>query len=78
MSTKKELEKEVHQAEQEKRLYMGTVNKLYDRMKLAGLYIQCLRLMPNYINRNGFSVPNQIDYDRILAILEMDSFPEGF
>ena len=34
--------------------------------------------MPNYINRNGFSVPNQIDYDRILAILEMDSFPEGF
>lgn len=78
MSTKKELEKEVHQAEQEKRLYMGQVNKLYDRMKLAGLYIQCLRLIPDYTDKAGISNPSQIDYDRLLNILEMNDYPEGF
>lgn len=78
MSTKKELEQEIHQAEQEKRLYMGKVNKLYDRMKLAGLYIQCLRLMPSYTDKVGISNPSQKDYDRILNILEMNDYPEGF
>jgi intergrase/recombinase len=72
------LERELHKCEQEKRLYMGQNNKLYDRMKLAGLYVQCLRLMPSYTNKPGLGIPSQKDYDRILNILGMDDYPEGF
>lgn len=74
--TKKELEQLLHKTEQEKREAMGKNNKLYDRMKLVGLYIQCLRLIPCYSEKS--SMLQECDYERILGILEMDSYPEGF
>ena len=79
MSTKKELEQELHKVRQEKLEVMGKYANTLDRKKLAGHYLQCLRLLPQYTGGSfGLTVLNECDYDRILAILEVDSFPEGF
>lgn len=75
MTTKKDLENELHKLRQKTLSLQGENNKLYDRMKLAGLYTQCLRLLPIYSNKGGI---NSVDYDRILSVLEMDDYPEGF
>jgi len=75
MTTKKHLENELHQLRQKTLELYGKNDKLHDRMKLAGLYTQCLRLLPSYSNKGGI---NSVDYDRILSVLEMDDFPEGF
>lgn len=75
MTTKKDLENELHQLRQKTLELQGENNKLYDRMKLAGLYTQCLRLLPSYSNKGDIG---SIDYDRILSVLEMDDYPEGF
>lgn len=75
MSTKKELEKEMHQLRQKTLELQGENNKLYDRMKLAGLYIQCLRLLPSYSDKGDIK---SVDYARVLSVLEMDDYPEDF
>lgn len=75
MTTKKDLENELHQLRQKTLELQGENNKLYDRMKLAGLYIQCLRLLPSYSDNGDIE---SVDYDRVLSVLEMDDYPEGF
>lgn len=74
--TKKELEQLLHKTELEKFEAMGEKNKLYDRMRLVGLYIQCLRLIPCYSEKSASL--EECDYERILGILEMNSYPDGF
>lgn len=69
--TKKELE-------QEKLLWMGKYTKAQDRKKLAALYLQTLRLMPDYTDNKEGTFMTYNDYDRLLAILEADRYPEGF
>lgn len=78
MSTKKELEKEIHQLTQEKLLWMGKYRKAQDRKKLAALYLQTLRLTPDYTDGKEGTFITYNDYDRLLAILEADRYPEGF
>ena len=74
--TKKELEQLLRKTELEKFEVMGKNNKLHDRMRLVGTYIQCLRLIPCYSEKCASL--EECDYERILGILEMDSYPEGF
>lgn len=75
MTTKKDLENELHKLDEK----MGEVQcenaVLRDRMKLAGLYIQVLRLLPCFSDKCDI---DSVDYDRILSVLEMDDYPEGF
>lgn len=51
-----------------------------DRMRTVGLYLQTLRVMSNlkFLNNPERFFIKDLDYDRILNVLQMDDFPEGF
>lgn len=74
-----------------KRLTLAEVNKKLneqeeliqdgqDRMRVVGLYLQTLRVMSNlkFLNNPERFFIKDLDYDRILNVLQMDDFPEGF
>lgn len=51
-----------------------------DRMRAVGMYLQTLRVMSNfkYLNNPERFFIKDKDYDRILNVLQMDDYPEGF
>ncbi|MBO7694968.1 MAG: hypothetical protein J6T10_20310 [Methanobrevibacter sp.] len=76
MKTKAELEKEVVDLWNKNNELLNRLNHKYDRMKLAGLYLQCMKLLPDYSKK--LNIMQQLDFDRVLNILDQDEFPEGF
>ena len=51
-----------------------------DRMRAVGMYLQTLRVMSNfkYLNNPERFFMSTKDYDRVLNVLQMDDYPEGF
>lgn len=74
--TKALLEQELHRERQAKWELQGNINKLYDKQKLAGLYLQTLYVMSSYINET-FTLGTR-DYKRLAKLLDFNEFPEGF
>ena len=76
--TKKELEKELSQLQQEKISLEKRYDDALDRKKLAGLYLQVIRLLPEYTDNREGNFLTGTDYTRLTRVLEVDDFPEGF
>ena len=76
--TKKQLEIENHELRKKNLELLGQYRKSLDRKKLAGLYLQVLRLLPEYTDNKHGVFPTVNDYDRLLGVLEVDEYPEGF
>lgn len=76
--TKKELEKELSQLQQEKLYLEKNYDNALDRKKLAGLYLQVIRLLPKYTDNKEGNFLTGTDYNRLTRVLEVDDFPEGF
>lgn len=51
-----------------------------DRMRAVGMYLQTIRVMSSfkYLNNPERFFVDKKDYDRILNVLQMDDYPEGF
>lgn len=72
--TRPQLETELIKAKEELRRTEDTLFAVADRNKIAGYYIQVLRVM---FDKIGGHI-QAIDFDRLSDILERDRYPEGF
>lgn len=72
--TIKELEQELKAVIENKEHIQDELEIALQRNKIAALYLQTLRVM--FDNIGGTVI--DVDFNRLLDILEQDRFPEGF
>ena len=72
--TIKELEQELKAVIENKEHIQDKLEIALQRNKIAALYLQTLRVM--FDNIGGKVI--DVDFNRLLDILEQDRFPEGF
>ena len=72
--TRQQLLGEMLQAKEELKKKDRELVEVYDRNKIAAMYLQTLRVMFNLIDGHM----GTDDFDRLLDTLDRDRYPEGF
>lgn len=72
--TRQQLLGEMLQAKEELKKKDRDLVEVYDRNKIAAMYLQTLRVMFNLIGGHM----GTDDFDRLLDTLDRDRYPEGF